>query len=95
MKRIAINPGALAAPVGPFDRAVRIGPWLFISGTSALTHLSGDFFERALRDHGRASATYILNIKSVCEAANYSLNDIFFRSGTRSGIVRTFERSMP
>jgi enamine deaminase RidA (YjgF/YER057c/UK114 family) len=78
MERIAINPGALAAPVGPFDRAVRIGPWLFISGTSALTHLPGDFFERPLPPtmEEQARLTF-LNIKSVCEAAGYSLDDIF------------------
>jgi len=78
MEKIAINPTTLAAPVGPFDRAVRIGPWLFIAGTSALTHLAGDFFERPLAPtiEEQARQTF-LNIKAVCEAAGYDLDHIF------------------
>ena len=48
MDKIAINPGTLAPPVGHFDRAVKMGPWLFISGTSALTHVTGEMSERKL-----------------------------------------------
>lgn len=78
MDKISINPGALAAPVGPFDRAVRIGPWLFISGTSALTHLPGDFLARPLPPDivEQARLTFV-NIRSVCAAAGYVLRDIY------------------
>ena len=41
MRREAVNPITLAKPVGHFDRAVRIGNILYISGTSALSHVSG------------------------------------------------------
>lgn len=78
MKKISINPKTLATAVGPFDRAVRMGPWLFISGTSALTHLDGDFYERPLSpDIGEQARQTFLNIRSVCEAAGYTLDDVY------------------
>jgi enamine deaminase RidA (YjgF/YER057c/UK114 family) len=78
MKKIAFNPKTLAAPVGHFDRAVKIGPWLFISGTSALTHKSGPIAERKLSPTIEAQTRETLtNIQRVCEDAGYSLEDIY------------------
>lgn len=78
MKKTSFNPKTLAAPVGHFDRAVKIGPWLFISGTSALTHKSGPIAERKLsptiEEQTRETLT---NIRRVCEDAGYSLDDIY------------------
>ena len=78
MIKKSFNPRTLAAPVGHFDRAVKIGPWLFISGTSALTHKSGPIAERKLsptiEEQTRETLT---NIKRVCEDAGYSLDDIY------------------
>ena len=78
MIKKAFNPNTLAAPVGHFDRAVRIGPWLFISGTSALTHKSGPIAERKLSPTIEAQTRETLtNIQRVCEDAGYSLEDIY------------------
>jgi enamine deaminase RidA (YjgF/YER057c/UK114 family) len=78
MKKLTFNPRTLAAPVGHFDRAVKIGPWLFISGTSALTHKSGRIEERKLsptiEEQTRETLT---NIRRVCEDAGYALQDIY------------------
>ena len=78
MKKTAFNPKTLAAPVGHFDRAVKLGPWLFISGTSALTHKSGPIEERKLsptiEEQTRETLT---NIRRVCEDAGYALEDIY------------------
>lgn len=78
MKKAIFNPKTLAAPVGHFDRAVRIGPWLFISGTSALTHKTGHIEERRLsptiEEQTRETLT---NIQRVCEDAGYALEDIY------------------
>ena len=72
------NPRTLAAPVGHFDRAVRIGPWLFISGTSALTHKSGPIAERKLSPTiEQQTRETLTNIQRVCEDAGYSLEDIY------------------
>lgn len=78
MKKTVFNPKTLAAPVGHFDRAVKIGPWLFISGTSALTHKAGRIEDRKLsptiEEQTRETLT---NIRRVCEDAGYSLEDIY------------------
>ena len=78
MDKIAYNPDTLAPPVGHFERAVKIGPWLFISGTSALTHVTGEMSERKLspsiEEQVRETMT---NIGRVCEAAGYSLDDVY------------------
>ena len=78
MSRLSFNPATLAPPVGHFDRAVKIGPWLFISGTSALTHKTGRIEERKLsptiEEQTRETLT---NIQRVCEAAGYALEDIY------------------
>jgi enamine deaminase RidA (YjgF/YER057c/UK114 family) len=77
MKNI-FNPKTLAPPVGHFDRAVKIGPWLFISGTSALTHKTGRIEDRKLsptiEEQTRETLT---NIQRVCEDAGYTLEDIY------------------
>lgn len=76
--KLSVNPAALAQAVGPFDRAVKIGPWLFISGTSALTHLPGDFYERPLVPDMEAQARQtFLNIRSVVEDAGYTMDDVY------------------
>ena len=76
MTRKTFNPKTLAPPVGHFDRAVRIGPWLFISGTSALTHKAGRIEDRKLsptiEEQTRETLT---NIQRVCEDAGYALED--------------------
>ena len=78
MKKTVFNPKTLAAPVGHFDRAVKLGPWLFISGTSALTHKTGRIEERKLsptiEEQTRETLT---NIQRVCEDAGYALEDIY------------------
>jgi 2-iminobutanoate/2-iminopropanoate deaminase len=38
----------LGEPIGPFARAVRAGSLIAVSGTSALSHLSGPLHERSL-----------------------------------------------
>lgn len=78
MIKKSFNPKTLAAPVGHFDRAVKIGPWLFISGTSALTHKSGPIAERKLSPTIEEQTRETLaNIKRVCDDAGYSLEDIY------------------
>ena len=78
MEKTIINPHGLAAPVGHFDRAVKLGPWLFISGTSALTHKSGPIEQRQLSPTIEEQTRETLaNIRLVCETAGYRLSDIY------------------
>ncbi len=74
----AINPTTLAPPAGHFDRAVRIGPWLSISGTSALTNQTGSVAERQLPADFVTQANMAFdNIEKVLEAAGSSFQDVY------------------
>ena len=78
MQKKIINPDTLPAPVGHFDRAVQLGPWLFISGTSALTHKAGEMADRRLSPTIEEQTLETLrNIELVCDAAGYEMTDIF------------------
>ena len=78
MKKTAFNPKTLAAPVGHFDRAVKIGPWLFISGTSALTHKTGRIEDRKLSPTiEQQTRETLTNIQRVCDDAGYAIEDLY------------------
>ncbi|WP_037370738.1 RidA family protein [Amycolatopsis orientalis] len=75
---VPINPGTLAEPAGHFDRAVRIGPWLFISGTSALTNLSGTIEERRMPEDFREQANIAFdNIEKVLHEAGATFEHVY------------------
>ena len=78
MRKQSINPSTLAPPVGHFDRAVRLGNTLWISGTSALTHVQGDIQDRKLPPsiEEQTRLTYE-NIGKVLEDAGGTMADIF------------------
>ena len=78
MKKTIYNPRTLASPVGHFDRAVRIGDWLFISGTSALTNVSGPMKNRKLLAGIEAQTNETLNnIEKVLTDAGGKLENIY------------------
>jgi enamine deaminase RidA (YjgF/YER057c/UK114 family) len=78
VKKTIYNPATLAEPVGHFERAVRYGEWLFISGTSALTNISGPMADRHLVEGVEAQTHETIdNIERVLFTAGGSLNDIY------------------
>ena len=78
MKKTIYNPDTIGPPVGHFDRAVRFDDWLFISGTSALTGLTGPMNERRLEPGiERQTQLTLDNIEKVMQAAGGSLADIY------------------
>jgi enamine deaminase RidA (YjgF/YER057c/UK114 family) len=78
MRKISHNPSTLMPPIGHFDRAVQIGPWLFISGTSALTNVSGAMEDRRLVQGIEAQTRETLdNIERVLQAAGGALAQIY------------------
>ena len=78
MKKTIYNPDTIGPPVGHFDRAVRFDDWLFISGTSALTGLTGPMNERRLEPGiERQTQLTLDNIEKVMLAAGGSLADIY------------------
>lgn len=71
-------PRGLAEAVGPFSRAVRVGDQLHIAGTTALSHISGDYYERKV-PRGIVAQTRLTldNIRKTVEAAGGRMEDIF------------------
>ncbi|WP_158807047.1 RidA family protein [Beijerinckia sp. L45] len=73
-----IQPKGMAEAVGPFSRAILIGDQLHIAGTTALSHISGDYYERAIPDTIEEQTRLTLdNIRSCVEAAGGTMADIF------------------
>jgi enamine deaminase RidA (YjgF/YER057c/UK114 family) len=78
MKKVIYNPLALAAPVGHFERAVRLGDWLFVSGTSALTNVSGPMSDRHLLQGIEAQTHETLdNLEKVLSAVGGSWDNVY------------------
>lgn len=76
--KIVYNPKTLSEPVGPFARAVKVGDILYISGTSALSHVSGPIWKRDLPTDFEIQARLTFeNIKKVVEDAGAKMSDIF------------------
>jgi 2-iminobutanoate/2-iminopropanoate deaminase len=77
MKAI-IQPGGMAGAVGPFSRAVLIGDRLYIAGTTALSHIEGDYYQRAVPATIEEQTRLTLeNIKKCVEAVGGTMDDIF------------------
>jgi enamine deaminase RidA (YjgF/YER057c/UK114 family) len=78
MDKLIYNPTTLTAAVGHFERAIRFGDWLFISGTSALTNVAGAMNERRLVKGAEAQTRVTLdNIELVLKAAGGTLAQIY------------------
>ena len=68
-KRI-VAPAGLGEPIGPFVRGIAVGGLVAISGTSALSHLSGPANERVLVPDFEAQALQTFaNLGTALEAA--------------------------
>lgn len=78
MKKEVINPSTLGNAVGPFARAVRLGEILYISGTSALSHLPGPLNARLLPagfdDQARLTFS---NVEKVLASCSLTFRDLF------------------
>ena len=59
--------------IGPYSQAVKAGNLIFISGQIPLNPKTGDLVAESIEDQARQ---VLDNVKSICEAAGYSLDDI-------------------
>lgn len=77
-QKIIIQPKGMAEAVGPFSRAILIGNYLHISGTTALSHVSGDYYERKMPPTIEEQTRLTLeNIRKCVEAVGGTMEDIF------------------
>lgn len=71
-----IAPAGLGEPVGPFVRGIRAGNLVAVSGTSALSHLSGPFASRPLpEDFGAQARQTFANLEVALKAAGLGWRD--------------------
>ena len=59
--------------IGPYSQAVKAGNLIFISGQIPLNPKTGDLVTKSIEDQARQ---VLDNVKSICEAAGQSLDDI-------------------
>jgi enamine deaminase RidA (YjgF/YER057c/UK114 family) len=77
-RKTIIHPPGMGESAGPFSRAVRVGDHLYIAGTTALSHLSGDYYQRPLPPTIEEQTRLTLeNIRSCLEAVGARMQDIF------------------
>jgi 2-iminobutanoate/2-iminopropanoate deaminase len=68
----------MAEAVGPFSRAVLVGDHLYMAGTTALSHVTGDYYKREVPAGIEEQTRLTLeNIKKCVESVGASMNDIF------------------
>ena len=73
-----IQPRDMAEAVGPFQRAILIGDHLHIAGTTALSHVSGDYYERYVPPTIEEQTRLTLdNIAKCVEAVGGTMDDVF------------------
>lgn len=78
MSKKVIQPAGMAEAVGPFSRAILIDKHLHIAGTTALSHISGDYYKRALPGTIEEQTRLTLeNIRMCVEAAGGTMRDIY------------------
>ena len=59
--------------IGPYSQAVKAGNLMFISGQIPFDPESGDLVSQSIEDQAKQ---VLENVKSICEAAGCSLDDI-------------------
>ena len=78
MSKKIIEPAGMAEAVGPFSRAILIDNHLHIAGTTALSHISGDYYKREVPATIEEQTRLTLdNIKKCVEAVGGSMRNIY------------------
>ena len=73
MKKEIISTENAPKAIGPYSQAVKAGNFMFISGQIPLDPETGDLVSESIEDQAKQ---VLNNIKSICKAAGYSLDDI-------------------
>jgi endoribonuclease L-PSP len=64
---------AASKPIGPYSQAVKVGDVLFVSGQIPIDPKTGEVIKGGIKEQTRQ---VLENIKTVLEAAGYTLNDV-------------------
>jgi len=78
MQRRIVEVETLAEAVGPFSRAVQVGNILYVAGTTALSHVSGDYYDRNVPTTIEEQTRLTLdNIEKAVRAAGGTMENVF------------------
>ncbi len=77
VRKEVISPAGLGEPIGPFVRGIRAANVVAISGTSALSHLSGPLESREMPEDFEAQARRTFdNLEIALQAAELGWDDV-------------------
>ena len=73
MRKNIINTPKAPAPIGPYNQAVLVGDWLFISGQIAIVPSTGELNLQTIEEE----ATRVMeNLKAILTEANTSFSNV-------------------
>ena len=73
MRKNIINTPKAPAPIGPYNQAVLVGDWLFISGQIAIVPSTGELNLQTIEEE----ATQVMeNLKAILTEANTSFSNV-------------------
>ena len=61
------------AAIGPYSQAIKVGPWLFVSGQIALRPDTGELVSENFAEQTEQA---LKNLRRILEAAGYELSDV-------------------
>jgi 2-iminobutanoate/2-iminopropanoate deaminase len=77
IQKVVIAPPGLGEPIGPFVRGIRSGNVVAISGTSALSHISGPLDSREMPDDfGEQARLTFANLETALQTAGLGWDDV-------------------
>jgi 2-iminobutanoate/2-iminopropanoate deaminase len=73
MGQQVIHTDMAPAAIGPYSQAIKVKPWLFVSGQIALRPDTGELVGQ---DFAEQAEQVLKNLRHILEAAGYELSDV-------------------
>lgn len=73
MRKEVILTDRAPRPIGPYSQAIKVGPWIFVSGQIPIDPATGEVVKGGIREQTRR---VLENVKAILEAAGASLSDV-------------------
>jgi 2-iminobutanoate/2-iminopropanoate deaminase len=73
MRKEVVYTDKAPKPIGPYSQAVKVGPWLFLSGQIPIDPRSGEVVDGDIEVQTRR---VLENVKAILESIGYTLDDV-------------------
>jgi 2-iminobutanoate/2-iminopropanoate deaminase len=73
MRKEVVYTDKAPKPIGPYSQAVKVGPWLFLSGQIPIDPRSGEVVDGDIEVQTRR---VLENVKAILESMGYTLDDV-------------------